>query len=186
MMKRMLWCGALGALFIAGCGKTAGSCDDSRDCPAGQVCLVDHRCQAPPVMQLSVARTGDGEGTVVSEPAGISCGQRCDFTFPPGTPVRLSATAGPRSVFQGWSGGCSGTASCELSRSGQVLAAFARVAEAPRATTAPRPMCISQCREVARACKGSCKLRHPRGPGRHDCALGCEVNEHECRARARC
>lgn len=115
----------LGALLAGtgcgmNCGRKAGQCDSNSDCPAGQVCLVDRRCQAPPTPPPPLAVTRKPEGN-------------------------------------------------------------------PARAAAPRPLCQDQCREVARACKLNCKLRHPvRGPGRHDCALSCEVHEHECRARARC
>jgi hypothetical protein len=43
--------------------------------------------------------------------------------------------------------------------------------------------CIKRCREVARACKARCKLRHDRYDPRHRCLQTREVHEHECRAR---
>jgi hypothetical protein len=53
---------------------------------------------------LTVSTTGSGAGTVTSSPAGINCGGDCSHTYPAGTRVTLTATAGPGSVFAGWSG----------------------------------------------------------------------------------
>jgi uncharacterized repeat protein (TIGR01451 family) len=62
---------------------------------------------------VSVVRAGAGSGTVVSTPAGISCGTTCSASFPSGTPMTLSATAATGSTFTGWSGGgCAGTGVC--------------------------------------------------------------------------
>jgi hypothetical protein len=63
---------------------------------------------------LNVARTGTGSGAVTSSPAGINCGGTCQATFPPGTQITLSATPDGTSTFSGWSGACSGTATCTV------------------------------------------------------------------------
>jgi len=62
---------------------------------------------------LTVAKAGNGAGTVTSAPAGVNCGGTCTAQFDYNTSVTLSATPTAGSVFTGWSGGgCSGTASC--------------------------------------------------------------------------
>src|SRR5690348_4549892 len=61
---------------------------------------------------LSVTKTG--LGTIVTNPAGISCGSACAIDYPAGTQVALSATPGTGYVFGGWSGACSGTAGCTV------------------------------------------------------------------------
>lgn len=53
---------------------------------------------------LSVSKTGAGEGTIASVPAGIGCGTVCVGEFSQGTNVVLKATAAPGSVLIGWSG----------------------------------------------------------------------------------
>lgn len=65
---------------------------------------------------LTVTRSGGGTGTVSSTPAGISCGADCQESFDFGAVVRLSASPGASSAFDGWSGGgCSGTAAtCDV------------------------------------------------------------------------
>jgi len=63
---------------------------------------------------LSVSRAGSGSGSVSSSPAGIECGAICSHDFAAGTQVTLQATPAAGSVFTGWSGGCAGTGSCQL------------------------------------------------------------------------
>ena len=64
---------------------------------------------------LQVAKTGDGSGSVTSNPSGIECGDACSFDFDGGTNVTLTAAAQAGSQFPGWSGGgCSGTGTCTV------------------------------------------------------------------------
>jgi List-Bact-rpt repeat protein len=68
---------------------------------------------AAPGFDLTVTKTGSGSGTVLSSPAGITCGADCLETYTSGTAVTLTATAASGSTFGGWTGGgCSGTAPC--------------------------------------------------------------------------
>jgi hypothetical protein len=64
--------------------------------------------------QLTVAFTGNGTGSVVSTPAGITCrtgnNNGCSASLPAGTTIKLAATPDPLMVLSGWQGGgCSGT-----------------------------------------------------------------------------
>ncbi len=68
---------------------------------------------------LSVALPGPGFGVVGSNPTGIVCGTDCTASFPSGTAVTLTATAGEGSVFTGWSGDCAGTGECTLTMDAQ-------------------------------------------------------------------
>jgi hypothetical protein len=69
---------------------------------------------------LTVNLTGNtsGTGTVTSNPAGINCqfpqGGACQAYFAKGTSVQLTSNPGSGSVFDGWTGGCSGTGSCTV------------------------------------------------------------------------
>src|SRR5438093_1600979 len=63
---------------------------------------------------VSVTKSGDGAGLVTSIPAGISCGNGCQVTYPAGTVVTLVASATSGSKCAGWSGDCSGTSSCRV------------------------------------------------------------------------
>jgi phospholipase C len=68
--------------------------------------------------QLTVASPAAGTGTVTSSPAGINCPGTCAAGFSAGTQVALTATPGTNYVFAGWSGACSGTASCTVDMTG--------------------------------------------------------------------
>ncbi|MBI2867289.1 MAG: hypothetical protein HYX97_03005 [Chloroflexi bacterium] len=79
---------------------------------------------------LTVAKTGTGIGTIISSPAGITCGITCTAAFAPGASVTLTATATTGSAFTGWGGeGCSGTGTCTVTMSTDrsVTATFSRV-----------------------------------------------------------
>jgi len=53
---------------------------------------------------LTVSRSGDGEGVVISSDGGINCGSDCSELYDSGQQVTLSATPDQNSVFAGWSG----------------------------------------------------------------------------------
>jgi hypothetical protein len=68
---------------------------------------------APAVQHLlSVTRAGSGDGSVGSNPAGISCGTDCSEAYDQGTTVALTRLPDANSVFTGWSGACTGTGFC--------------------------------------------------------------------------
>ncbi len=76
---------------------------------------LDLRADGTPRHMLTVAKSGDGGGTVTSSPAGIDCGSTCEHEFDQGTTVTLTAAADSNVTFTGWSGGgCSGNGSCEV------------------------------------------------------------------------
>jgi hypothetical protein len=80
---------------------------------------------------LSVSENGSGTGTVTSAPLGIDCGPMCSATFVKQTSVTLTEAPSPGSVFAGWSGACSGSATtCTvlLTQSANVTASFANAA----------------------------------------------------------
>jgi uncharacterized protein (TIGR03437 family) len=51
----------------------------------------------------------NGQGSVTSQPAGISCPSACSAGFPANTPVQLTATAAAAWTFQSWGGDANGT-----------------------------------------------------------------------------
>jgi PKD repeat protein len=81
----------------------------------------------PSSYALTISKQGTGSGQVSSTPAGIGCGSRCQANYDTGTVVTLTATPDAGSVFAGWSGDCSGTATCQLtmSQARAVTATFA-------------------------------------------------------------
>ena len=65
---------------------------------------------------ITVAKDGNGAGTVSSNPAGINCGPTCAANFNYGQDVTLTASPSTGSSFTGWSGsGCMGTTPCTVS-----------------------------------------------------------------------
>jgi hypothetical protein len=65
-----------------------------------------------------------GNGTVTSNPSGINCQASCSAAFPAATTVTLTAQAASGQQFAGWSGACSGTATCTITMgSNQTLGA---------------------------------------------------------------
>jgi dienelactone hydrolase len=67
-----------------------------------------------PPPTLTVSKTGNGGGNVVSTPGGINCGGTCSATFTEGAQVTLNAVANTTSRFTGWSGACGGVAACTV------------------------------------------------------------------------
>jgi hypothetical protein len=65
---------------------------------------------------LTVTKSGSGTGTVTAggTPPPINCGSTCSAVFNYGTVVSLSASPTAPSVFNGWSGSCTGTGSCQV------------------------------------------------------------------------
>jgi hypothetical protein len=90
----------------------------------------------------SISITITGAGAVTSDPAVIACPSTC--TAPLEGSVTLTATPSAGSVFTGWSGACSGTATCVVTGSADaaVGADFA-VKVAPK----PRPKRPPPCRK---------------------------------------
>lgn len=70
-------------------------------------------------LQLDLVKSGSGSGGVFSSPSGINCSGGCPSAFASyssGTLVLLSARPASGSWFNGWSGGCSGSAlDCRVS-----------------------------------------------------------------------
>lgn len=79
---------------------------------------LDIEAVLPARWQLSVTRSGDGQGTVASSPDGIECGAECLAQYDAGTLVALSATPAAGSVFTGWSGDCEGMGPCQVAMDG--------------------------------------------------------------------
>ena len=66
------------------------------------------------IFALSLIISGNGSGTVTSNPVGVNCPTSCSGNFAPGTTVTLTAAANPTSNFTGWSGACSGADTCNV------------------------------------------------------------------------
>lgn len=57
---------------------------------------------------LTVTLSGNGSGTVTSSDGGIGCANDCSENYLPSAVVTLTATVASGSVFDGWTGACSG------------------------------------------------------------------------------
>jgi hypothetical protein len=63
---------------------------------------------------LTVSFIGTGSGVVTSDPAGIVANTNTSHQFTQGANVNLYATPAEFSLFNGWSGACSGAGACSL------------------------------------------------------------------------
>jgi hypothetical protein len=97
---------------------------------------------------LTVGKSGNGRGTVISNPAGINCGSDCSESFVEGTAVTLTAVSGGSSTFAGWFGACTGKGPCVVIMDAAkiVTARFARALgpPVPSAPTSLTATAISQ------------------------------------------
>ena len=70
-----------------------------------------------PAHSLEVSKSGSGEGTVTSKPAGINCGKACKAEYSAGEKVTLTVTPAAGSAFAGFTGACTGTETCTVTMS---------------------------------------------------------------------
>ena len=102
-------------------------------------------CATPagePLLSVTVNKTGDGTGTVLSAPHGLVCGADCSATYPASTMVRLIAIPAIGSTFVGWSGGpCFGAGSCTVAANSavSVTASFGSLAASTNPRALPPP-----------------------------------------------
>ena len=91
----------------------AGWTGDCDSCGSSLVCSItmdsDKTCEAvfESLYTLTITKSGTGDGTVTSSPAGIDCGSTCSTDFINGTSVTLTVTVSGNNAFFGWSGDCS-------------------------------------------------------------------------------
>jgi hypothetical protein len=76
--------------------------------------VIEVRGFAVPKSRLTVTKDGTGTGRVTSAPAGIDCGATCSAEFANGSVVSLTPTPDAGSLFDGWSGACTGTGACSV------------------------------------------------------------------------
>lgn len=70
--------------------------------------------EASTTRTLTVALAGSGTGTVQSDIKHVTCPKSCTAKLKVGAVVTLTATASPGSVFEAWSGACTGTGVCTV------------------------------------------------------------------------
>ena len=79
------------------------------------------------VANVTLSVTVSGNGSVSSNPSGISCGGTCSASYASGTAVTLTATPSSGATFSGWGGACAGTSTTctlTLSQTQSVSASF--------------------------------------------------------------
>jgi len=98
------------AIGFGVCSITANQIGDDRYASKSntQTLLVEQPNYPTPGASLNVILTGNGQGSVASDPVGILCGSWCNWSFTKGTRVRLTAIPKDGSRFAGWSGACTG------------------------------------------------------------------------------
>lgn len=93
-----------------------------------------HANSAPDSSQSSHSVTAristPGAGRVISDPPGIDCLDNCTVVFPPQVNVKLIPIPNSGYAFNGWSGDCQGTGTCESAGVMSVTASFLQVSAA--------------------------------------------------------
>jgi uncharacterized repeat protein (TIGR02543 family) len=97
----------------------SGACTGTGTCEVTMSAAkeVSAKFDLVPKFKLSVSKSGTGQGTVTSIPAGISCGATCSFEYEAGKEVELKETPEAGSEFKEWLGACSGAGSCKVTMS---------------------------------------------------------------------
>jgi hypothetical protein len=109
-------------------GWSGGGCSGTGTCTTVMATnqTVSAQFDLVPVVTLTVTKQGTGDGTVTSDPAGISCGPGCNTSqasYQRGTTVTLTATPDGDSRFDDWHGGpCDNSSSptCQLQMNNDV------------------------------------------------------------------
>jgi len=102
--------------------ETDGDLDGTTRCDIGAT-----EAPEPPTYPLGVQVSGSGSAT--SSPVGIDCPGDCSEDYAEDTVVSLSSSADPGFTFDGWSGDCSGTSSCQVTmdQARSVTATFSQI-----------------------------------------------------------
>jgi len=100
----------IGSTFAGWSGDCSGTGSCSVVMDTNRSVTATFNPAAPDLVTLTVQKRGSGDGTVTSDPAGISCGDTCQASYPQGTVVTLTATPNEGSSFTGWQ---RGGGSCE-------------------------------------------------------------------------
>jgi hypothetical protein len=88
----------------------SGDCTGTGDCTVSMTAARSVTATFDRVSSdVDVSVLGSGNGSVTSDPIGVSCPGTCAKPFDHGSPVELTAQADPDSRFVGWGGDCAGT-----------------------------------------------------------------------------
>jgi hypothetical protein len=130
-----------GSLFT---GWSGGGCSGTGTCVVTLDAATSVTAEFTATFLLTITVRGSAPGSVTVAPVSIApCEAVCEAVFLDGTPVTLTATAGPGALFKGWSGACAGTASvCNLTMSAarSATATFSRIFDDPTLTPGATPV----------------------------------------------
>ncbi len=115
-------------LGLASCGGGESPSATNTTTPTNKTTTV-----ATPTYSLTV--TNSSGGTVISSPAGISCGSTCSATYTSGAIVTLYTAPAPGYSFTGWSGACTGIGTCTATMSAGVNVTATFTLVPPQQTT---------------------------------------------------
>ncbi len=173
------------------------ACSDSEDenntiTPDPGPGLPPQTPEPSPADSFTLSIMKSGEGSVISNPAGINCGESCSAQFDSGTQVALSAQAASGFSFTGWSGSninCPGTTDCNVSLTiiRTVTATFtANVPPPPPPTSATETLAWdSPSAELGQECPqdiAGYKLYMGSAPGVYTTTQTLPINEINCSA----
>ena len=90
--------------------------------PAGTSTTISVTAPAVTPTTLSVSTSPSNAGTITSSDSKISCGSTCSTSYSPppsplSAPITISQTPASGYTFSGWSGSCTGSASCSVNMS---------------------------------------------------------------------
>jgi hypothetical protein len=91
---------------------------------AGQQLLCELPGPATITRRFTLTANKVGTGTVISDPAGIFCGDDCTEYYAKGTIVTLTARPGVNSYFVGWSGNCDANGQVTMDADKTCIATF--------------------------------------------------------------
>ena len=104
---------APGSAFL----KWSGDCSGTGACKVAMSAARSVGAKFVKEFKLTVSKSGAGQGSVSSTPAGIECGSSCEAQYEEGTMVTLAHSAASGSEFKEWSGACTGTGTCKVKMS---------------------------------------------------------------------
>lgn len=113
-----------------------------------------------PTARLGVALTGSGSGNVIG--ADISCPGACEFDYPLGTVVPLTAKPSQGSIFNGWNGACTGMGPCTVTMAARetVTADFTAMHTLVISVAGSGPGTVTG---PGISCSGACQHNYPVG-----------------------
>ena len=93
----------------------SGACSGTSTCTVTMSAARNVSASFIALYPLTVTKSGSGSGSAAG--SGIDCGSTCSLDYDDGASVTLTATPASASLFNGWSGACSGTSTCSVTMS---------------------------------------------------------------------